>query len=126
MKKTTKEIQEDVNMLEDIIFETSRVLEDKGRADKALDTFSDEYGFFLFANREDDDGNDDNYLHVIESEDVSIRRYFMHTFIAFLITFHRLYETYLIDTVEHGNVTYTSNGNIIHKMYLEYLDLEID
>ena len=113
MKKTTSELQKDVNMLEDIIFETSRVLEDEGKEDKSLTAMSEEYAFFLFANKEDEDGNDDNYQHVIESEDAEIRRYFMHTFVSFLVVFFRLYEYLLVERIDNGKTIYTENGNII-------------
>ena len=138
MEKSIKDIQKDVCTLEDIVFETARVLEDNDRKDKALTAFNDEFAYFLWGNSEDDSGKyedsvENNYLGSIDSDDVEMKRYFMHTFISFLVIFFRLYYDYLLEKDENGNdktdenynPIFTENGKIIKKMYDEYLNFEI-
>ena len=123
MKKTIRDIQKDVCTLEDVIFETTRTHED----DVVLLAFNEEFEFFLFANREDDeekyeDTVENQYLGSIDTDDVKIRRYFMHTFISFLTIFFRMFQYYLLDEKRE----FTETGNIIKQMYNEYLEYEIE
>ena len=130
MKKSIKEIQKDVLTLEDVMQKTLEANQDI----EALKTLKSEFEFFLIANENDEFDDEEQFTNVLSNEDVSIQRYFMHTFISFLVIFFRCYEYYLIERDTDGKAktdknfyaVYTEEGQRIKKMYDEYLNYEIE
>ena len=128
MKKTKKEIQQDMRDFENIVFETFRLHEE----DKTLEAFNDEFEYFQFANmeRESDkysydtweERKENEYLASIDNDDIVIRRYFIHSFISFLTVFFRLFQCYFMNE----KYEFTETGKFVQKMYNDYLNLEIE